>query len=199
LTACTKGTSVVHRAPLDAPNPTSYDFAVPLGDAHERVKEAFEAADAPEAVFGRRPSSEPGSDDVQYAHSFSVEDASAPIFSRAIFEDRANANDIYVHTFHDPIAASSVYRGRRGGLPFIGAFQIHMTALDERHTRIAVVAHDTEIVNGMAWGIGSCGPGYAWRYEPVPATTVEEYAMLRHLATALGVVDLPPARVPSRR
>jgi hypothetical protein len=73
-----------------------------------------------------------------------------------------------------------------------------MIALDENHTRIAVVAHDTEIVNGLAWGIGSCGPGYAWRYQRVPPTSIEEYAMLRYLAGALGVADLPPPRVPSR-
>jgi hypothetical protein len=195
---CTKGTSVVHRLALDVPNPTSYDFAVPVAVAHDRAKEAFAAIDAPDAVFGHRPSRALGSDEVSYASHFSVEDGSDPVFSQSVFRDPANVNDVYVHTFHTPIVASSVYRGRHGGLPFIGAFQIHMVALDENHTRVTVVAHDTEILNGLAWGIGSCGPGYGWRHQRVPPTSIEEYAMLRHLANALGASGLPPPHVPSR-
>jgi hypothetical protein len=59
--------------------------------------------------IGRRPSFEPGSDKVQYADYFNVEDGSEP-FARSVFRDPANANDVYVHTFHSPIVVSQVYR-----------------------------------------------------------------------------------------
>jgi hypothetical protein len=101
-----------------------------------------------------------------------------------------------VHSFHAPLWRSPVHRGARGGLPFVAAFHVHLVAHGRAQTLVSVEVVDPEIMNGMTWGFGSCGPGYAWRFESVDPTTVEEYALLRYIGRAVGAVGMPEVVLP---
>lgn len=175
-------------------NPTAYVFEGSVGEVHERVAEALRVHEAPDRVFGERLS--PPHAEVQFADYFVVEDARDPTFGSDILSDPGNENDLYVHTYGDPLWLSPVYRGRRGGLPFIAAFHVHVASKGEDGTLVNVRAINPEVRNGMVWGLGSCGPGYAWHQERVAPTTVEEYALLRYFGRTLGAVGMPEMALP---
>ena len=130
-----------------------------------------------------------------YNHVFALESCTNAVFASAIFQDPANTNDIYLHTFHAPFVASPVYHGRKGGLPFIAAFHLHLAAAGS-NTLVTVTALDTEVVNGQKFGVGSCGPGYGNNYVKVKPTTIEEYSLLRYLGHCLGLTNMPPVILP---
>jgi hypothetical protein len=94
-----------------------------------------------------------------------------------------------------PFVASSVYRGRDGGLPFIATFHLHLTMAGS-NTTVTVTASDTQVVNGTKFGFGPCGPGQGWNFESVRPTTVEEYSILRYLGGYLGVTNMPAIVLP---
>jgi len=81
-------------------------------------------------------------------------------------------------------------------LPFVAAFHVHLAPEGTDRTRVSVRAVDPQIRNGMAWGLGSCGPGYAWRYRRVAPTTVEEYALLRYIGRSFGAAGMPEVILP---
>lgn len=191
---CSTGVSPVRQLRLVTPNPTSYDFDVPLPEVHACAMHVFDGFGVPDAVFGPRPARR----GLPYADSFSVEDKANAVFGSDIFKDPANANDVYVFNRLQPLVASPVYRGRTGGLPFSAAFQIHIVARSANRTRVTVIAHDAKITTGQRFGLGSCGPARILQTERVEPTSIEEYEMLRYLAHALGVTRMPPPRVPSR-
>lgn len=196
LVGCSKGVVRVRVLRLPAPNPTSRSFDLPIWDAHARIMAALRERGAFPTIFGAPPHDAGGP---EYADYFAVEDASAPAFAADIFKDSNNRDDIYAHTFGSPIWPSPVYRGGYGGLPFVAAFQVHLAAAGVEKTIVTVIARDTEIINGMVWGIAPCGPGYAYHREDVKPTTVEEYTLLRFLSRRLGAKEMPPARIPVLR
>jgi hypothetical protein len=190
--SCSRGVSHVQTRPLPSRNPTTFSFPLPLEQVRTGALRIFSIEHQTEhPVFRRSPSVVP-LESVLAAECFTN-----PVFARALFRDRENANDIYLHSFHTPFVVSSVYCGRDGGLPFIAAFHLHLTASGP-NTLVTVTACDAEVVNGQKFGFGSCGPGYAWVYEPVTPTTVEEYSILRYLGTNLGVTNMPDVILPAR-
>jgi hypothetical protein len=193
LVSCTKNVSRVETARLSAENPTAFVFDASPAQAHDRIIEALRASDAPNAIFGER--NLPG-DDTQYAGSFSVEDAREPVFGRDVLSRRGNEFDVYAHTYGDPLWASPVYRGSRGVLPFVAAFHVHLIPRGEDRTEVEVRVVHPEIINGLEWGLGSCGPGYFWRHRRVAPTTVEEYALLRYIGRSLGEKAMPEMILP---
>lgn len=68
----------------------------------------------------------------------------------------------------------------------IAAFHVHLEPIDDEHRRMSVRAIDTEVITGMSWGMGSCGPGRHYDYRRVDPTTVEEALVLAYLTTALA-------------
>lgn len=186
--SCSHGVSRVETRALASPNPTSYSFSLPMQQVYTNALDAFSIEhQAADPVFGRLH-------DLHLEGLFS-ECATNAVFGEAVFRDPANANDIYLHSFHTPIVISSVYHGRYGNLPFIATFHVHLTGNDT-NTAVTVTAGDTEVVNGTKFGFGPCGPGQGYNYEPVKPTTVEEYTILRYLGNYLGVTNMPAVIVP---
>ncbi len=186
--SCSKGVSPVKTRSLSRPNPTVYSFPLPLEQVRTRAWQAFSIEhQAADPIFGRSPN-------LHFQSTLFAECSTNAVFSEAVFRDPGNTNDIYLHTFHTPFAASSVYCGRAGGLPFIAAFHLHLAAAGS-NTFVTVTALDAEVVNGEKFGFGSCGPGYGWIYEKVKPTTVEEYSILRYLGHYLGITGMPEVTV----
>jgi hypothetical protein len=190
--SCSHGVSHIQTRSLPAPNPTTYCFALPLGEVRTRALQAFSIEHQVEQpVFGR-------SAPLSHMESiFSAECATNAVFGAALFRDPANANDIYLHTFSKPFVVSSVYRGRDGGLPFVAAFHLHLTTTGP-NTTVTVTASDTQVVNGTKFGFGPCGPGQGWNFQRVRPTTVEEYSILRYLGCCLGATNLPAVVLPAQ-
>jgi hypothetical protein len=172
-------------------NPTTFTFPMPLEEVHTGALQAFSIErQVKEPVFSR---SDPAS---TLEHILSVECSTNAVFAATLFQDPANAHDIYLHTFHTPFVLFAVYRGKKGGLPFIAAFHLHLTSTGS-NTTVTVKASDTEVVNGTKFGFGPCGPGQGWNCEKVRPTTVEEYSLLRYLGGYLGVTNMPPVVLPT--
>ena len=163
------------------PYPSAAVLDVTLPQAKARAKAALTESGAPGQVFGRDSAPLDG-----YADYFSVEDASDVVFGQKVFDKPENRNDLYAHTFHEPLWPSPVYRRDDKPLPFIAAFHVHFeSAGDDAHTSVRVNALDTEVISGKSWGMGSCGPGHQNDYERVAPTGIEESRMLIFLTRAL--------------
>ena len=190
VTSCTRDRVRVQTRSLARPNPTTYSFPLPVQEVHAKGMEAFSTRhQAQEPIFGRPSGS------MYFARTLFPESATNAILAKDIFTDPANANDFYLHTDHTPFVFSSVYHGHNRGLPFLASFHIHLAAAGS-NTAVSVQALNTQIINGEKFGIGSCGPGYAWIYEKVKPTTVEEYSILRYFGRYLSVTNMPEIILP---
>jgi len=183
--SCSCSVTQVQTLPLPSPNPTSFSFPLPLAEIHTKALEAFSIEhQIDQPIFGRSDLATPLED------TLSAECATNAVFGQAAFRDPANAQDIYLHTFHMPFVLSSVYRGKDGGLPFIATFHLHLAASGS-NTVVTITASDTEIVTRTKFGFGPCGPGQGYVYESVKPTTVEEYSILRYVGSYIGVTNMP--------
>jgi hypothetical protein len=190
--SCGADPSPIQTHSPSSPNPTSYTFPLPLGKVRNGALDAFSIEhqiDVP--VFHRSPSA-PSYMDTHLA----LECSTNAVFSEAIFRDPANTNDIYLHTFGTPFVVSPVYYGRDGGLPFVAAFHLHLTATGS-NTLVAVTTLDAQVINGETFGFGPCGPGKKAIYQNVAPTTVEEYTVLHYLGSHLGVTNMPDIILPA--
>jgi hypothetical protein len=193
---CVKDVSRVHRQALPRLNPTSYSFDIPLGDLRAKAMAAFSIDhQVKQPVFG--------SLSTVALHAFGgmpilhVSVASDAGFGAELFRIPENAHDLYLQSFGVPVWESPVYHGSRGGLPFIAEFHVHFSASEAGRTSVAVRALRTEVINGMHYGLGSCGPGWAWRYVPVEPTSIEEYLILRYIGEAVGAPAMPEVVLPT--
>lgn len=187
--SCSRGVSRIEIASLPTPNPTSYSFPFPLATVREMAWQVFSIDhQINQPVFGRLTN-------LNFESTFFAECATNAVFGKEIFLDPANAQDIYLHTLDMPFVQSSVYRGRIGGLPFIAAFHLHLTA-NGTNTIVKIETHDARVINGTKFGFGSCGPGQANVYVSVQPTTVEEYSLIRYLGGYLGVTNMPALILP---
>ena len=189
--SCTRGVSRIHTRPLPQPNPTSYTFPLPLDDVRTKALEAFSLEGQVHGIFVTPvgPS---------FTSKLSVECSTDAVFSKAIFLDPANTNDIYLHSFGFPFVLSAVYQGRDGDLPYTAAFHLHLAA-SSSNTLVTVRVLDAQVFNGEKLGWGQCnGPGYLTFHQKVKPTTVEEYIVLRHLGRYLGVTNMPAVILPTQ-
>lgn len=187
-----RAASPIHTYPLPRPNPTSYSFALPLDKLRDAAWNAFSIEhQTKQPIFGRAA---PGA---KLLPILFPECSSNAVFGAAIFQNPANTNDIFLQSLHDPFIVSSVYRGRSGGLPFIATLHLHLSAAGT-NTAVTITASDAQVINGRKFGFGSCGLGFAWNYQTVKPTTIEEYSILKYLGTYLGITNMPAVLLPER-
>ena len=192
VVSCSHGVSRIQTRSLPSPNPTRYSFPLPLEEVHTRALQAFSREHQyKEPIFGRSASN------ARLESILSAECSTNAVSGKAVFADPANAQDIYLHSSSMPFAASAVYRGRDGGLPFIAAFHLHLTGSGSE-TVVTVTASNAEVVNGTKFSIGPCGPGQARNCVRVKPTTVEEYSILRYLGRSLGITNMPAVSLPTQ-
>jgi hypothetical protein len=185
-TSCSR----VQTRTLAHPNPTSQRFPFPAQEVHDQAIGIFSLEhQVRNPVFGPQPFS--------FSSTLFLESSTNAVFAESIFRDSTNAQDLYLHTFHDPFVRSPVYVGSDGNLPFIAAFHLHLNAVASNETEVSVAALETEVISGQHFGIGPCGPGMANTYRPVKPTTVEEYTILRYLGNYLGVTNMPAVILPA--
>ena len=189
--SCSHDVSRIQTRSLPSPNPTSYAFPLPLEEVHTKALQAFSTDHQyKEPIFGKSASS------VRLESVLSVECSTNPLMGKALFDDPANVHDIFLRTSHTPIVASSVYRGRNGGLPFMADFHVHLASRGS-DTLVSVTATNVEVINGTKFGIGPCGPGQAWNCVKVKPTTVEEYSILSYLGRYLAITNMPAVILPA--
>jgi hypothetical protein len=191
--SCSHGVSRIRTHSLPGPNPTSYSFPLPPAEVHTKALEAFSTKhQAGVPIFPKSVSKG------HLASVLSAECATNALQAKAVFEDPANARDLYLHSFHTPFTTSPVYRGRDGGLPFNAVFHLHLAGGNSGSaTVVTVTASETEVVNGTKFGIGSCGPGQKWNWVKVKPTTIEEYSILHYLGRHLGLTNMPAILLPA--
>jgi hypothetical protein len=188
--SCSHNVSRIQTHALPSPNPTTYTFALALEEVHTKALKAFSTEHQWKEPVFRKPS---GSD----FSRLTAECSTNAVSGKALFDDPANAHHIYLHSFHTPFTASPVYHGRKGGLPYMATFHLHL-ASSGSHTVATVKASNAEVLNGTKFGIGSCGPGQHWNCVSVKPTTVEEYSILRYLGSYMGVTNMPPVILPAQ-
>jgi hypothetical protein len=187
--SCSGGAPRFQISSLLIPNPTSYSFPFPVAELHQKAWQAFSIdhqVDQP--IFGHQAG-------LGFESTLFAECATNAVFGEPIFRDPANAQDIYLHTFHTPFTVSPVYHTSQGGLPFIATFHLHLAA-SGTNTTVSVIASETEVINGTKFGFGPGGPGQGNVYVSVKPTTIEEYSILRYLGSYLGVANMPAVIIP---
>ena len=190
--SCSHGVSRIRTRSLPSPNPTSYSFPLPVEEVHARALQAFSRDhQRKNPIFEQPPKRD------YWESTLSVESVTNAVSGRDLFFDHANVDDFYLHASHKPVAISPVYRGRDGGLPFIAAFHVHLAGTASGPI-VSVKATNTQVVNGMKYGLGSCGPGRHWNYVTVKPTTVEEYSILNYLGGYLGITNMPAVILPAQ-
>jgi hypothetical protein len=192
LTSCISCSSDVHKIKtrsLVQKNPTSYVFPGRVPEVREKILTAFE--DFPfMREFGSFVS--PNSQ----SFMFSVRTKEEHGEYEPIFASPENRNDIYLHSWGEPIDPSEVYFGGGKPLRYRAEFQLHLTATDNTNTQISVITHKPSVINGSV----CCGlHGYKSNDVAVEPTTIEEYRILLFVGRILGVTDMPPLRLPERK
>lgn len=185
--SCSSGIHEIKTKSLNEKNPTSYEFARPMSEVRRTVISAFDTAK-------RNPLTE------EFHSSFSrtsfffvVESKEDPSFSKHIFGKPENSNDLYLHSYGEPISFSAVYFGGGQPLKYRATFQLHLTAPTENSTRVTVIPHNPTVINGSK----CCGlHGYVSNEVPVEPTTIEEYKILLFMGRLFGAQDMPPLRLP---
>ncbi|HTS18750.1 MAG TPA: hypothetical protein VMP11_14340 [Verrucomicrobiae bacterium] len=197
--SCNRGVSRIQILALSQPNPTTYSFPLAVGDFHARAVEAFSTDhQVKDPIFPVPPEATSLRGEMLWSSNFSVELSGAGGVFSSVFTNLDNDNDIYLQNFDMPFTLSPLYRGRNGGLPFVASFYLHLVAASSSTTVVMVTAMDTRVINGEHYGVGPCGPGYGWRYDPVKPTTVEEYTILRYLGDHVGISNMPPVILPRK-
>jgi hypothetical protein len=185
--SCSSDIHSIKTKPLSVKNPTSYEFARPLSEVKEEVINAFDTEKINPltrefyASFSKT------------SFFFSAESKEDALFSKRVFEDPENSNDLYLHSYGEPISSSAVYFGGGKPLRFRAAFQLHLTAPGQNSTKVSVVTHNPTVINGSR----CCGlHGYVSNDVPVEPTTIEEYKILLFIGRLLDARDMPPLRLP---
>jgi hypothetical protein len=189
LTFCISCSSDVHKIKtrsLVQKNPTSYVFPGRVPEVREKILTVFE--DFPlRREFGSFVS--PNSPSFMFSVRTREEDGSY----EPIFASPANHNDLYLHSWGEPIDPSEVYFGGGKPLRYRAEFQLHLTAADNDNTQISVITHKPSVINGSV----CCGlHGYKSNDVAVEPTTIEEYRILLFIGRILGVNNMPVLKLP---
>ena len=189
LSLCISCSSDVHKIKTKAllqKNPTSYVFPGALPEVREKLLTAFK--DFPlRREFGSFLS--PNNQSFTFSGRTKEEHGDY----EPIFANSENHNDIYLHSWGEPIDPSEVYFGGGKPLRYRAEFQLHLTAADNDSTQISVITHKPTVINGSV----CCGlHGYKSNDVAVEATTIEEYRILLFIGRILGVRDMPALRLP---
>lgn len=158
--------------PVEPRNPTSATFDIPVEDARVLVLDAFcLKSGAPDNSWVVMAEPEEGED----------------ILLRRMFG--AYGADYYSPVYHSP----------RGPLITMARFRIRISAPQPGRTTVEVIVEGMAVVAGQTFGhLGVLTPhGSHWIAKQVAPTTVEEHAILRRCAQALGVRDFPDTSVPA--
>lgn len=180
LAAC--GAPRVEQRALPEPNPTSYDFAAPVEAVHEAIDTLYQQQ------FRGRPMS-----------AFSVIKPGDDLLSgeqQARFDAPGGADDRYLWYMHEPMSLSAVYFVGGEPAPYIADFYLRIEPLDDRATRVAVEALDSQVIAGKTL-LPRHELSRANIYVPVSPTTVEEYQLLLRIGEVLGQSGMPSPRLPN--
>lgn len=188
LAGCVSGASRLEIRALTSTNPTYYEFDLPL----ESLRAQVIAALSLERQFENPIFPQQGSTTVLHV----TEAGEGPTWATAL-RLPGNEQDLYLEASHSPLWESPVYRGDRGGMPFLAEFHVHFVGVSSNRTGVSVTALQTEVINGSTFGLGSCGPGRFNRYVRVEPTSVEEYMILRFVGEILGVRSMPEVILPA--
>lgn len=184
--SCSSDIHTIKTRSLNQKNPTSYVFPGSLPEVRKRILAVFE--DFPlRREFGSYVS--PNSQSFMFSIRTREEHGSY----EPVFASPENHNDLYLHSWGEPIDPSEVYFGGGKPLRYRAEFQLHLTAPNDNSTEISVITHKPSVINGSV----CCGlHGYKSNDVAVAPTTIEEYRILLFIGRLLGVSDMPPLRLP---
>ena len=172
-------------------NPTSYTFPVEIQAARETLLSGLAIKNQIENqnVFTFKSLSRPN-----YAENIllTVETAQDALFGEKVFQNQENQNDIFLHTFGEPMQSHS-YFALGKPLEYRASFHIHFQSEQDVKTTISINTVDPSVIKG----IGGIGPhGFFSKDIPVLPTTIEEYELLRYFGYLLGENNMPEVNYP---
>lgn len=172
-------------------NPTSYIFSSDLTSVRDQLISAFSTENQVKNknIFSFKSLSRP-----EYARDLilTMETKKDVLFAKSIFENQVNQNDIYLHTFGDPIKSHSYYALGKP-LEYRVSFHIHFQSEQEGQTAISIIAVNPTVIKGIG-GLGA--HGFFSKDIPVSPTTIEEYELLRYIGYLLGEKNILAANYP---
>jgi hypothetical protein len=189
LSSCTRDIHPIAKKTLEHKNPTTYVFNHSVPELKERIVAAFQIEKQSAGsfcVFFR----------CEAPFLISVETKEHATFAGHLFDNRENADDVYLHSYGEPFGLSAVYFANGKPLRYRAAFHLHLAAVNERSTKVTVLTQNSTVINGAK----CCSPhGYYSNDVPVEPTTIEEYKILLYIGQVLGVRDMPPLHTPDNK
>ncbi|MCP4542364.1 MAG: hypothetical protein GY832_35020 [Chloroflexi bacterium] len=178
---------------LPQPNPTTYVFAVPVSEVHERVyygiRSGWRSRDKFFGSLGFVTIPWRGTTDTV---GFFVETKDEASFGKRVFNDPANDNDLFLRRSGSSIA-SRTYFALDEPLPYETEFQIHLEPIGTDSTQVTVVSLNPAVLKG----VGGLGPhGYYPAEIAVEPSTIEEYTILLYIGHVLGDTSMPELKLP---
>ncbi len=183
--SCDRDIHPIKTKPFSQKNPTIYEFALPVSEVRGKLFTAFKDFDLRQKLAS--------SFDSNSRFLVSVESREDASFSKDIFANPENNNDLYLHSFGEIIGPSPIYFGDGKPLEYRAEFQLHLTDAGNNRTKVSVITHKPTVINGSV----CCSPhGYKSNDVAVEPTTIEEYKILLFIGSILGVKEMPPLKMP---
>jgi hypothetical protein len=118
----------------------------------------------------------------------------ADVLTRGALAKPGTENDAYLSGGGTCIGESKTYFKDDQPLIYFADFHIHLTALDERKTRVEIFTYGSYVVTGLDESWSPHGPSLI--SAEVDPTTIEQYQILLDIGRQLGAKEMPPLLTP---
>jgi len=153
-----------------------------------------------ESALKRQKETE-NNDEQYYPHGLTFETSSDAVFSKNIFKNAENKNDIYFHSFGS-LSPSTVYYSKdyKTPLEFKAEYQIKLEKISDTITKVSIITLNYKVITGYQ---RIPEPGMCGFWKPpiecdLPITTVEEYELLLKIGQSLGAKNMPEMKIPAK-
>jgi hypothetical protein len=194
----------VQEKQLPHDNPTSYDYQATIGDVQSAVKMAYGDKWREEEFQKNQGRLWEGPGDARAKKSLSeaLQQSGADLLwkgdagalSENVFNKPDNENDAYLYGGTSPVGESQIYFEGSQPLIYYADFQIHLTEIRPKETRVEIFTFGSRAITGLDESWSPHGPSFV--SVEVSPTTIEQYQILLQIGQQLGTTNMPPLVTP---
>jgi hypothetical protein len=186
-------------------NPTSYEFDAGVADVKDAIGKAFgqehrtkQWREAQSAIWkgkGDAAAQKSLTDALRWQGAMLLWKGEADVLTRGALAKPGTENDAYLYGGGTCVGESQTYFKEGQPLIYYADFHIHLTAMDERKTRIEIFTYESCVVAGLDESWSPHGPSLI--FVQVDPTTVEQYQILLGIGEQLGTKNMPQLITPA--
>ena len=185
-------------------NATSYEFDAGVADVKDAIGKAFgqehrtkQWREAQSAIWkgkGDASAQKALTEALRWQGADLIWKGEADVLTRGALAKPGTENDAYLSGGGTCVGESKTYFKDDQPLIYFADFHIHLTALDERKTRVEIFAYGSYVVTGLDESWSPHGPSLI--SAEVDPTTIEQYQILLDIGRQLGAKEMPPLLTP---